>query len=240
MKCLILAGGFGTRLGELGKKTAKPLLPLGEKPLATWIAQQIPASIPLYISTNTVFAASIKEWAGTINRPAEIVIEKEAVSVDTKLGAVGSIHQFVSNSGVDDDLLVIAGDNFFGASLEAFLADYDGRNTLVAVYDIGDIRRAKDYGVVKLEGKRIVEFVEKPAEPASTMIATACYILPGRVLPYLNGAVQRHRDHLGTFIQYLVEREPVYAHVLDGEWYDIGNIETYNYLAQKLKNQNTA
>jgi glucose-1-phosphate thymidylyltransferase len=106
---------------------------------------------------------------------------------------------------------------------------YNRQNVLVAVYDVGAPEKATHYGVVKLEGNRIVELEEKPAQPKSSLVATACYILPPRIFPviseYCKGA---KRDNLGSFISHLVERDLVLAFPFSETWIDIGNLEIYH------------
>ena len=89
--------------------------------------------------------------------------------------------------------------------------------------DVGDRSKAKEAGVVKLEGNRIVEFYEKPSEPPSSLVAIACYILPAAVFQHLSDyCAGQARDNLGSFITYLIEKKNVYAFTFEGEWFDIG------------------
>ncbi len=121
-------------------------------------------------------------------------------------GAVGSLDYWIRAKNITDDLLVIASDNYFEFDLRKFIAAYTGKHTLVAVYDIGDKSKAGQFGVVRLEGNRIIEFVEKPTKPESSLVAIACYIFPPRIFPLLfQCCTEGKRDNLGNFISYLVE-----------------------------------
>ncbi|GAH82859.1 unnamed protein product, partial [marine sediment metagenome] len=111
---------------------------------------------------------------------------EEVLSENQKLGAVGSLNFWIENKPIVADLLVIAGDNYFEFALAQFIASYDGKHTLVAVYDIGDKGKASQFGVVQLDRHRIAEFQEKPAQPKSSLVATACYIFPQRIFPLLH------------------------------------------------------
>ncbi|GAI12819.1 unnamed protein product [marine sediment metagenome] len=225
MKCLILAGGFGTRLYPLTINRAKALLEYKGKPIISHIVDKIPKNIDIMVNTNKKFEADFHQWQRTINRKVEILVE-EVLSEDQKLGAVGSLNFWIKNKPIAKDLLVIAGDNYFEFALAQFIASYDGKHTLVAVYDIGDKGKASQFGVVQLDGHRIAEFQEKPAEPQSSLVATACYIFPQRILPLLRQYCQRgKRDNLGSFIAYLIDKDEVHAYPFTESWIDIGSLE---------------
>jgi len=225
MKCLILAGGFGTRLYPLTINRAKALLGYKGKPIISHIVAKIPQNIDILVNINKKFEADFHQWQGTINRKVEILVE-EVLSEDQKLGAVGSLDFWIENKPIVEDLLVIAGDNYFEFALAQFIARYDGKHTLVAVYDIGDKGKASQFGVVQLDGHRIAEFQEKPAKPESSLVATACYIFPQRIFHLLHQYCQRgKRDNLGSFIAYLIDKDEVHAYTFTESWIDIGSVE---------------
>lgn len=223
MKCIILAGGFGTRLGNLAAGKAKGLIEYKSKPLVTHIINKVPEDVNILLSTNRKFEVDFRKWQETINRDVEICVEP-AVSNEQRLGATGSLNFWIENKAITEDLLVIASDNYFEFDLAQFIAVYDGKNTLVAVYDIGDKSKASQFGVVELNGHRIVAFEEKPAEPRSSIITTAIYILPPRIFPLLSQyCSQGRRDNLGDFIAYIMDRDEVRAYVFSEFWIDIGS-----------------
>jgi len=150
------------------------------------------------------------------------------------LGAVGSLDYWVKTSNIKDDLLVIASDNYFEFDLDRFITSYNGKNSLVAIYDIGDKSRASQFGVAQLEGRRITGFEEKPPVPKGSLVATACYIFPPRIFPLLSRfCANGMRDNLGSFIAYLVEQDEVHSFLFHELWLDIGSVDTYQP-AQKV------
>ncbi len=226
MKCLILAGGFGTRLYPLTITKAKALLEYKGKPLLTHIVDRVPHNIGIFVSCNRKFEADFYQWQKNLGREVEICVE-DVWTDDQKKGAVGSLNFWVNTKNIAEDLLVIAGDNYFEFDLAQFIAAYNGKNALVAVYDIGDKSKASQFGVVQLDKNRIAKFEEKPANPESSLIATACYILPPRILSMLGEYCQLgERDNLGAFIAYLVDREEVYAYTFTELWLDVGTAES--------------
>ncbi len=224
MKCLILAGGFGTRLYPLTVNRAKSLLRYRGKPLLTHIIDRVPQDIDISIATNKRFEAEFLSWQESTDRNVEVCFE-DASGNEQKKGAVGALYFWVMEKKINQDLLVIAGDNYFGFNLAKFIAVYDGKKPLVAVHDIDDKRAAAQFGVVGLKGNRIVEFEEKPAKPKSTLVATAIYIFPPRLFPILAQYCSKGKtDNLGGFISSLVDTDEVHAYVFAAPWLDIGSV----------------
>jgi glucose-1-phosphate thymidylyltransferase len=222
VKALILAAGYATRLSPLTDDRPKQLLPVGGKPIVDWIVEKIfEAGITdIHLVTNARFAPLFRGWA----QGTSITIHDDGTATnETRLGAIGDM-QFV---GLDDDLLVIAGDNLFDFSLADFVAFWRAHEgSAVAVDDVGDRELAKKYGVVAVDGeRRITAFVEKPEDPPSTLAATATYLYSRAharlVDEYL--AEGRNPDQPGNFVAWLHRREPVYAYAFEGGWYDIGD-----------------
>jgi glucose-1-phosphate thymidylyltransferase len=223
MKCLILAGGFGTRLYPLTIYKAKALLEYKGSPLLNHILDRVPGNIDTLVSCNRKFEADFCRWQKNAARTVELCVE-DVWTHEQKKGAVGSLEFWVSSKSITEDLLVIAGDNYFEFSLAEFISAYNGKNVLVAVYDIGDMSKASRFGIVSLDGKRIVEFQEKPAQPRSSLVSTGIYIFPPRIFPLLSRyCAEGKRDNLGSFIAHLVEKDEVHAHIFTETWCDIGS-----------------
>lgn len=235
MKSLVLSSGFGTRLYPLTLTTAKGLLEYRGRPLIDYVIDKIPQDVGILVNVNKKFEADFREWRESILRDITICVEPVYNEQDS-LGAIGSITYWIKNENITEDLIVLASDNYFEFDVTKFIEKFNGRNTLVAVQDIGDISLASKYGVVQLEGDRIVRFEEKPPEPKSSLIATACWILPTRVFPIMfEYSSAGKRDNLGSFITYLIEEinEEVYAFPFTERWLDIGSIEVYEALQRE-------
>jgi glucose-1-phosphate thymidylyltransferase len=222
VKALILAAGYATRLRPLTDTIAKPLLPVGGRPMVDWILDGIgeTSADEVHLVTNARFAPDFERWA----QGKDVRVHNDGTtSNDDRLGAIGDIH-FV---GLDDDLLAIASDNLFDYSLadyEAFWREKGG--SAVAVHDVGDFELAKKYGIVDVdENDRITNFVEKPEQPPTTLSATATYLYRrdhAALIPtYLEEG--NPPDQPGNYVAWLHKREPVFAYRFDGEWYDIGD-----------------
>jgi len=230
MKSLILASGFGTRLYPLTTTKAKGLLEYKGKPLLSHIVDKIPQGIDILVNTNKRFEAGFRHWQGAIGRAVTLCVEP-VFTEEQAFGAVGSLDYWIRDKNITDDLLVIASDNYFELDLRRFIDAYNGRNTLAAVYDISDRNKAKPFGVVQLDGHRIIELAEKPAQPKSSLIAVACYIFPSRIFPLLSQFCARDKkDNLGNFIAYLIETDEVHAYTFSELWFDIGSVDVYQSL----------
>lgn len=222
MKALILAAGYATRLRPLTDSIAKPLLPVAGRPMVDWILDRIAetSADEIHLVTNARFAGDFERWA----RDKDVHVHNDGTtSNDDRLGAIGDI-EFV---GLDDDLLAIASDNLFDYSLADYESYWRSKNgSAIAVYDVGDRELAKKYGIVDVDDDdRVINFVEKPADPPTTLCATATYLYrrdhAALVPTYL--AEGNPPDQPGNFVAWLHKRAPVYAYRFPGEWYDIGD-----------------
>jgi len=235
MKSLVLSSGFGTRLYPLTLTVAKGLLEYRGRALIDYVIDKIPQDVDILVNVNKKFEDDFRQWREGILRQVKICVEP-VYNEEQSLGAIGSITYWIENESITDDLMVLASDNYFEFDVPEFIGEFNGRNTLVAVQDIGDVSLASKYGVVQLEGDRIVRFEEKPSEPKSSLVATACWILPARVFPIMfEYSSAGKRDNLGSFITYLIEdiNEEVYAFPFTERWLDIGSIEVYEALQRE-------
>ena len=230
MKALILAAGYATRLRPLTDTWAKELLPVGGRPIVDWILgaiAEVDGLDEVHLVTNARKAPAFEDWA----RDQGVNLHDDGTTTnENRLGAIGDLRFVIGSIGVDDDLLVIAGDNLFDFSLAEYASFWAGKGvaSAVAVRDVGSIELARQYGIVDLgEDDLVVDFVEKPADPPSTLAATATYLFHRTHLPlvetYLDAV--NSPDQPGRFVEWLCRRDLVYGWSFDGAWYDIGDSE---------------
>lgn len=234
MKALILAAGYATRLYPLTKDRPKPLLSIAGKPILEYIMEKLEKTEgidTIYLVTNQKFVLDFKDWL------TDFKIEKRVKTLndgstcdDDKLGAIGDIGFVLEKERIDDDLLIIAGDNLFEFDLSRFIRFFQEKKApCIALYDIGDKERAKKYGVAAIDAnQRIVKFEEKPPYPSSTLIATCLYLFSMKDLSLISTYLKEKRssDAPGFYIQWLAEKEEVYGFVFKEKWYDIGSLES--------------
>jgi glucose-1-phosphate thymidylyltransferase len=230
MKAVVLAAGYATRLRPLTDTWAKELLPVGGRPIVDWILDAIAAVAAVdevHLVTNHRKVDAFTEWAAS---RGVHVHDDGTTTNDDRLGAIGDLRFVVDSAPLDDDLLVIAGDNLFEFSLADYVSFWraQGVASAVAVRDVGSRELATQYGIVSLDSNsRIVDFVEKPAEPPSTLAATATYLYHRSHVHLLHAYLSdgNSPDQPGRFVEWLCRREPVFGWQFDGAWYDIGDGE---------------
>ncbi len=227
LKILILAGGFATRLWPLTEKRAKPLLPLAGKPLIVHTIEKIPPEIPLIIATNKAFRHDFDVVKKTFpQRSIEVMIE-ESEDEKTKVGALAAISMVLETTGKQHPLMVLAGDNLFSCHLEQLIHAFTG-GTILAAYDTKSLEKAKSFGVVTAQDKKLQTFEEKPQRPNSSLVSTGCYIFSPAHLSLLKTFSKHSSDHLGKFFEFLLqEKEPVDVFTFEEPWFDIGSFESY-------------
>lgn len=230
MRAFILAGGFATRLWPLTEKRAKPLLPLAGKPLIDHLIEQLPREMPVTVSTNAAFAESFEQWKRAGNHTnVEILVERANKDTE-KLGALGAVAQWVTLKGINEDILLLTGDNYCGFSLVDFLGSAVPGTPLIATHDIKDREKARLFGNVipAPDGKTVEAFEEKPAQPRSTLVSTGISVLPAGTLPVLVAFAKAHPDNVGgIFEEFLRRGITVEFRAFSEPWFDIGSFETY-------------
>ena len=230
MKAVVLAAGYATRLRPLTDTWAKELLPVGGRPIIDRIIAaitEVDLVDEIHVVTNSHKVDAFHRWA----KGRDVIVHDDGTSSnDDRLGAIGDMLFVIEQAQLDDDLLVIAGDNLFEFSLADFAAFWrsKGRASAVAVRDVGSLELASQYGIVALDDEgRVVDFVEKPADPPSTLAATATYLFHREharlIKAYLDG--EHGADQPGRFVGWLQRHEPVYGWLFDATWFDIGNHE---------------
>ncbi len=233
MEAVVLAGGYATRLWPLTRNRPKMLLPVGNTTVIDRILTELEKDDRIndvYLSTNQRFVSDFKRhFEGREYEKPQLSVE-ETTDEDEKFGVVGALAQLVEREGLaGEDLLVVAGDNLISFDLSAFIDFFETRDgSALAAYDVGSITRASSYGILELDGERVVDFQEKPDDPPSTLVSIACYAFRAEDVEfetYLDDG--NNPDEPGWFIEWLQERKRVDAFTFDGAWFDIGTPESY-------------
>ena len=230
MKAIILVAGYATRLYPLTKTTPKPLLNVGGKPIINYIVEQIntvKAVDEIYVVSNHKFAENFFEWANKLDNPIPISVLDDGTSTEeTRRGAIGDIQFTIEEKKIDDDLMIIAGDNLFTYSLEEYYNYFKEKDDdCVCVKQFDDPEMIKQLGVVLLnEQNRIIDFEEKPQQPKSNKAAFATYIYKKSTVPMIKQYLDAGNkpDAPGNFLAWLYKQKDVYAYIMNGECYDIG------------------
>lgn len=236
MQSLILAAGYATRLYPLTLNTPKPLLPVKGRCMIDYLTEKINVLSEvenIYVVTNDRFCQAFSEWKNSAYSKKRVtIINDHTPNNDNRLGAIGDINFVLEQEEINDDLLVIAGDNLFDFSLADFVSFFkQKRASVLAVYDTHDKQLiAKKLGCLELDDEqRITSFNEKPEHPTTTLAATACYLFTQEDLALLKQCLKdkQRLDNSGDFVSYLISKKPVYGFTFSGKWHDIGTKEQY-------------
>ena len=242
MKCVILAAGYATRLYPLTENFPKPLLEVAGKPILDWLIDDMAGTgmVEEYIViSNHKFAHIFEEWTAKKSDATIRVIDDGTTSNETRLGAVKDIQFAIEQLQLNDDLLVMAGDNLLDFSLGEFMRYGKEKNAtcVMRYYEASEARLHKT-GVIEIDANDgILSFEEKPAQPKSHWCVPAFYYYTREDSRLIKKGIESGcgTDAPGSFIAWLSGQTKVYAWEMPGRRYDIGNLESYEEVKQNYK-----
>jgi glucose-1-phosphate thymidylyltransferase len=246
MKCIILCAGYATRLYPLTENTPKHLLKVGDKTILDYVIEKLPMKEikHIYLITNNKFYPNFLEWKGQLRDKLPItVLNDHTMSNDDRLGSMGDVKYVIDQTKLNDDFLLISGDNLFNFSITQMLSLFlEGKN-VIALYDVKTKEEARKMGIPTLNSEGvIVELVEKPDNPKNTLCSIGIYFFHREVISLLRQYIQEGNsaDKVGEFISWLCKKTKLYTYKFDGEndiWLDIGTPSQYE-LAKEIVSQN--
>lgn len=241
MKCLILAAGYATRLYPLTENFPKPLLKVGDKTILDWLIDDMDTigEVDEYVViSNHKFANHFEEWASAKKQKITVVDDGTSTN-ETRLGAVKDIQFAVEKLALDDDMLVIAGDNLLDFSLTKFITYAKEKNASCCMrYYEKDEKKLLKSGIVTVdESDRVLEMTEKSPNPATHWACPAFYFYKKEDAKRVPQGIEEGCgvDAPGSFIAWLCKKTSVYAMEMPGSRYDIGNLESYEQVKAEYK-----
>lgn len=244
MKCLILAAGYATRLYPLTENFPKPLLKVGDKTIIDWLISDLDriGFISEYIIvSNHKFYELFREWGyETCCQGRVTILDDGTTSNENRLGAVKDMAYAIKEYSIQEDLLVIAGDNLTDFSLKSFVEYFMQKNaTCIMRHYEDEVERLRKTGVASVdETDKVLEMQEKPREPKSNWAVPPFYIYHKNDLQKIVQAVNAEKcntDAPGDFIAWLCKESDVYAYEMPGSRYDIGSLESYEMVKNVWK-----
>ena len=238
MKCIVLAAGYATRLYPLTENFPKPLLDVNGKSILDWLLEDVDRTIDVneyIIVTNHRFVEKFEAWKRNCNLTRRItILDDGSTTNENRLGAVKDIAFAIEKLEIEDDLMVLAGDNLLDFSLENF-AKYFGekQHTCVMRHYEDVMEKLRRTGVATVdENGLVLEMQEKPIEPKSNWAIPPFYIYKEDDLYLIRRAIlgECDTDAPGDFIAWLCKQCQVYAYEMPGKRYDVGNLESYKYV----------
>lgn len=241
MKCLILAAGYATRLYPLTENFPKPLLEVGGKTILDHLIEDIDSTSPVdgyVVITNHRFAHIFEDWASRSPWSIEVV-DDGTLTNETRLGAVRDIQFAIEKLGLNDDLLVIAGDNLLDFSLGLFVHyALEKRTSCMMRYFEPNPSRLLKSGVVEINlNDRVVSMEEKPSEPKSHWCCPPFYFYTRSDARLVAQGIRSGCgvDAPGSYMAWLCNQVPVHAMEMPGKRFDIGNLESYREVCETYK-----
>lgn len=239
MKCILLAAGYATRLYPLTENFPKPLLPVGGSTILDRIVTDVDSTTDIHefiVISNHKFAAQFTDWAAkSIHRIR--VVDDGTSNNETRLGAVKDIWYAVESLGLDDDLLIMAGDNVLNFSLAGFVRFAKTKGTsCVMCHEENELRKQQKTAIITLnEDDRITSYEEKPTQPKGNLAVPPFYVYRADDVKRIQEALANGcgYDAPGSFAAWLSNQTAMYAYKMPGKRYDVGDFESYE-LVKKL------
>lgn len=235
MKCIILAAGYATRLYPLTENMPKPLLEVAGESILDRICdkvEKVSEVNEIIIVSNHKFIDQFEDWAINYKGKKVTVLDDGTTSNENRMGAVRDILFAIDQLAIDEDIMVLAGDNLFDFNLDEFVAFYDEKKTdCITTHIIDDLDRIKRTGVAVLDDNfKVLSFEEKPELPKSNHAVPPFYIYRKNTLPLIKSFVEdgNNGDAPGMLISWLLKKVMIHAYTFDGNRYDIGTLASYN------------
>ena len=235
MKCVVIAAGYATRLGELTKNFPKPLLKIGSSTILGRMLDDIDTIDNItehVIITNHKFAPIFEQWATEQHYSKKITIIDDGTSTnETRLGAVCDLLFAMEKLSIDDDMLVVAADNLLFFSFQEFVDFAKEKGTsCIMCHEQPSIEKLQRTGVVELDGQnRVLGMEEKPEVPKSHWAVPPFYIYLKKDLELVRHSVENGcgKDAPGNLAHYMVEHTVMHAWPMSAGRFDIGSLDTY-------------
>lgn len=252
MKALILAWGYATRLFPLTENFPKPLIEINWKPIMDYVVEKVLELWinEIFVTTNNKyyshFENRVKKYSDSLLQDSlrsslKIhILNDQTLSNDDRLGAIWDIKYTIDQENIDDDILIVLWDNLFTFSLsDSYQLFKQKAKSVIVWYDVKNIEIAKKLWNLTLDDQdKLINFVEKPEIPASTLSSSGIYFYPKYVVKYFQDYInewtqiqdpvvkQKWNDAPGNFLAWLTKKDDIFVKVHDTGRYDIGNFDT--------------
>jgi mannose-1-phosphate guanylyltransferase len=219
MQLVIIAGGLGTRLRPLTLRRPKALLPLLDRPQIVHTIESLPKSCEEVIVAVNYLYEQVRDFF----RTRDFGVEVRVVEEPKPLGTAGALKNVEGR--IHGTFAVYNGDVVDSIDLERFVQAHrsSGGIGTIALWPVQD---PSAFGVVGLEGDRVVRFVEKPAtgEAPSNLVNAGRYMFEPRVFDFIEPgrAVSLEREVFPKLIEHRLT-----AYRYDGFWSDAGTLASY-------------
>jgi len=235
MKCVILAAGYATRLYPLTKDLPKSLLVVAGKTILEHIlakVEEVPEVDEVLLVSNAKFARQFTDFLSKYKGKKPIsVLDDGTWDNEHRLGAIADLALAIKQARIDDDIMVLAGDNLFDFSLKDFASFFHNvQADCITTHYEENLEALKRTGVAELNLKgKVISFEEKPIKPRSNNAVPPFYIYNKATVKLVQQflGLGQNADAPGQFVAWLVKNRHVYAYKFEGKRYDIGSFGSY-------------
>ena len=218
---VILAGGLGTRLRPLTLKTPKALLPLQGKPIVEHVFDWLKD----YNIKHVILAVgNLKEQIMDYYKDgSKFGLKIDYIEEDEPMGTAGCVK--LGKDCFKETFLCSHADELKDIDINRWF-DFHKKNNALITIALTKVEDPSAYGVARMNGDKIVEFVEKPkkGEEPSNLISSGTYIIEPEVLDMIPDG---HAMFEYDVFPKIAKMGRLYGFVFPGQWLDIGNIEKY-------------
>lgn len=226
MKGVILAGGKATRLYPLTEVTNKHLLPVFDKPMIFYPIETLKTAgiKDILVITGPEHGGAIFSLLGSGKKFGvnfTYKIQDEPVGIPS---AIGLAEDFVG----DDKFIAINGDNILTHSIKDFVDDFEkGQEEAMILLYKGTVEQARKSGVATLDGNRVVNLMEKPENPPTTMISIGVNMYTSSAFDVIRKLMPsaRKETEITDLNGYFLKKGTLKAGIINGNWLDAGTKE---------------
>ncbi len=222
MKGVILAGGTATRLDPITRVTNKQLLPVYNKPMVLYpIEALVNAGITEILIVTSGFSAG--DFLRLLGNGEALGVEHLSFTYQDGAGGIAEAISLARPFVGDDRMVVILGDNVIGGNIVEATRRFESQPRGAKVL-LKEVENPRAYGVAKLEGDRVVRFVEKPQNPPSNLAVTGIYFYDSQAFSLIEQLERSDRGELEVtdLNNAYLERGEMTHDVLEGYWADCG------------------
>lgn len=225
MKAVVMAGGEGTRLRPMTANQPKPLLPVVNRPIMEHVLRLLKRhGFDETVVTVQFLASLVRTYFGD---GEDLGMSLSYATEETPLGTAGSVRN-AQSALRDDAFLVISGDALTDIDLGALVRTHRESGALVTAC-LTRVPDPLEFGIViQREDGRVDRFLEKPTwgQVFSDTVNTGIYVMEPEVFDHVEPGVPV--DWSGDVFPKLLEMgAPLFGHVAEGYWEDVGSLESY-------------
>lgn len=240
MVCIVLAAGYATRLYPLTENFPKPLLSVNGKPILNWLLDDIdcqPEVTGYVVISNHKFITHFEKWVAEQNYKHPItLIDDGSTDNDHRLGAVKDIQFAVEKAGIKEDMLIIAGDNILDFSFGEFIRFVSAKGTsCVMCHEENELEKQQKTAIITRDWNDLItSYEEKPKRPKGNLAVPPFYYYCAEDAARIPEAIANgcNTDAPGSFAAWLSCQVPVHAWKMSGKRYDIGDMQSYEYVQE--------